>query len=419
MAIGRYIPTSALARPGVCTSTTRPASPYEGQAIYETDTDKTYIWNGSLWVEQLSTTVIDAKGDLIVGTAADTASRLAVGNNGYAVVADPNSAAGLNYSPLTGFRNSIVNGGFEVWQRGVGSISASAGALVFLPDRWFVFASGAAITIARSTSAPSGGRSRYSYQITGATSVTTVNVGQRIEASFMPAIKQTVTFSARIYNNTGSLFTPVLNLFTPATEDGFSSVTQRLSQSLQSCANGAWTTVSHTVDISGYTNINNGLSLEIQFPSGSLNAGTKSVTLTEVQLEPGPVATPFEVRPLQVEIALCQRYYEKSYDIGTAPNANTNNGLHFFSGSSDNNGQVYVPIQFKVEKRSTNYSVAFNVNTGASSGNWAYGRSGAAANTAMAANYKGTKGFNATTGNIGVGWVVAQVLGHWVADAEL
>lgn len=102
MPISRYVPTSNLARPGVCTSTTRPASPYEGQAIYETDTDKTYIWNGSLWVEQLSTTVIDAKGDLIVGTAADTASRLAVGSNGQVLEADSAQSTGVKWGGTMG-----------------------------------------------------------------------------------------------------------------------------------------------------------------------------------------------------------------------------------------------------------------------------------------------------------------------------
>jgi hypothetical protein len=37
-------------RPGVCTSTTRPTAPYEGQHIYETDTDKVLVWNGSAWL---------------------------------------------------------------------------------------------------------------------------------------------------------------------------------------------------------------------------------------------------------------------------------------------------------------------------------------------------------------------------------
>jgi hypothetical protein len=36
-------------RPGVCTSTTRPASPFVGQTIYETDTKTNFVWNGSSW----------------------------------------------------------------------------------------------------------------------------------------------------------------------------------------------------------------------------------------------------------------------------------------------------------------------------------------------------------------------------------
>lgn len=39
---------SAL-RPGVCTSSTRPTTPYEGQMIYLTDTDLLQIWNGTSW----------------------------------------------------------------------------------------------------------------------------------------------------------------------------------------------------------------------------------------------------------------------------------------------------------------------------------------------------------------------------------
>lgn len=50
MPISQQIGSSSLAKPGVCTSTTRPASPYEGQMIYETDTDVIRTYNGSLWI---------------------------------------------------------------------------------------------------------------------------------------------------------------------------------------------------------------------------------------------------------------------------------------------------------------------------------------------------------------------------------
>jgi len=41
---------------GVCTSTTRPSGPYEGQMIYETDTDMVAIWNGTAWRYLAATT---------------------------------------------------------------------------------------------------------------------------------------------------------------------------------------------------------------------------------------------------------------------------------------------------------------------------------------------------------------------------
>ena len=36
-------------RPGVCTSSNRPATPFEGQMIYETDTDRVLVHNGTTW----------------------------------------------------------------------------------------------------------------------------------------------------------------------------------------------------------------------------------------------------------------------------------------------------------------------------------------------------------------------------------
>lgn len=50
MAFSSVIGASSVIRPGVCTSATRPASPYDGQVIYETDTDLVKAYNGSSWV---------------------------------------------------------------------------------------------------------------------------------------------------------------------------------------------------------------------------------------------------------------------------------------------------------------------------------------------------------------------------------
>lgn len=56
MPISSFLAPSAIAKPGVCTSSTRPASPFEGQMIYETDTDMLAIWNGSAWRYVAATT---------------------------------------------------------------------------------------------------------------------------------------------------------------------------------------------------------------------------------------------------------------------------------------------------------------------------------------------------------------------------
>lgn len=51
MPLSSVVGAQSIVRPGVCTSSTRPASPYDGQVIYETDTDKGYVWDSSKWVQ--------------------------------------------------------------------------------------------------------------------------------------------------------------------------------------------------------------------------------------------------------------------------------------------------------------------------------------------------------------------------------
>lgn len=50
MGISSQLAAARLIQPGVCTSSTRPASPFEGQVIYETDTNQTLTYSGSAWV---------------------------------------------------------------------------------------------------------------------------------------------------------------------------------------------------------------------------------------------------------------------------------------------------------------------------------------------------------------------------------
>ena len=51
MGISQQIGASSLIKPGVIdSSASRPASPYEGQVIFQKDTDQLLVWNGTAWV---------------------------------------------------------------------------------------------------------------------------------------------------------------------------------------------------------------------------------------------------------------------------------------------------------------------------------------------------------------------------------
>jgi hypothetical protein len=51
MPLSSVVGAQSIIKPGVCTSSTRPAVPYVGQCIYETDTSLAKVWDGSAWSE--------------------------------------------------------------------------------------------------------------------------------------------------------------------------------------------------------------------------------------------------------------------------------------------------------------------------------------------------------------------------------
>lgn len=70
----------------------------EGRICYIDSTNELQYFDGSTWVTispEAITSTISAKGDLVVGTAANTVDRLAVGINGYVLTADSSATTGL------------------------------------------------------------------------------------------------------------------------------------------------------------------------------------------------------------------------------------------------------------------------------------------------------------------------------------
>jgi len=61
--------------------------------------DTTWTWDGTVWKRTpgpyYTSTVVDAKGDLLVGTADNTIARLPVGTNDYLLTADSSATPGV------------------------------------------------------------------------------------------------------------------------------------------------------------------------------------------------------------------------------------------------------------------------------------------------------------------------------------
>lgn len=67
--------------------------------------------SGDVTITNSMATAIDAKGDLIAGTAADTFSRLAVGTNGQVLTADSTASTGLVWGQIKGYGCSLYKSG--------------------------------------------------------------------------------------------------------------------------------------------------------------------------------------------------------------------------------------------------------------------------------------------------------------------
>jgi hypothetical protein len=74
-----------------------------GQVLSKTSgTDMDFTWVTSDDANAIQNTIVDAKGDLIAATAADTPARLAVGTNGQVLTADSTAATGLKWAAAAG-----------------------------------------------------------------------------------------------------------------------------------------------------------------------------------------------------------------------------------------------------------------------------------------------------------------------------
>jgi hypothetical protein len=162
-------------------------------------------------------------------------------------------------------------------------------------------------------------------------------------------------------------------------------------------------------------------------PSSVRLISTLSATLdiTGVQFEIGLLATLFEYRPFEMEVLMCQRYYEKTYDLDQPVPSNTGSGTVYVPMAAATTTVVqYGTVQYKVLKRSTPNMTGYT--DSGTSGTWTVRDNGTLIGTGSAqwdqisptnSRIRVTSLTGTVTVSSSSNWYIA--FGHWVADARL
>jgi len=236
-------------------------------------------------------------------------------------------------SGFTGFRNRIINGDMRIDQRNAGASQTftAAAALAYSVDRFYGYCTGANATGARVAGTVPN---EFAYRFTGAASVTAIGFGTRLEATnTIDLAGSTATLSVQLANSL--LSTVTWTAFYATTADAFGTLA---SPTRTQIATGTFTVTSTLTTYNAQISIPSAATtgIEIVFTVGAQISGTW--TIDNVQLEAGATATDFERRPIGTELALCQRYFEKTYDVDTAQATATNLGMAFVGSSA---GAIY------------------------------------------------------------------------------
>ena len=218
-------------------------------------------------------------------------------------------------APFVAGKNKIINGDFNIWQRGT-SFTQALSAVTYCVDRWSYFKDGTGTTqtITQQTFTPgaapvSGYEGTYFSQIlcSVAGSGTTVNVfqqkvedvrvfaGQTVTVSFWAKADSSRNITVDSYQNFGS--------------GGSADVAGTASSAIGLTT--SWARYTATLSVASISGKTVGTSSSVAFRFVLPVNTTFTISIWGVQVEAGSVATPFTTATgtLSGELAACQRYY--------------------------------------------------------------------------------------------------------------
>lgn len=283
--------------------------------------------------------------------------------------------------------NVITNGNFDIWQRGTPITAnnnfATGNSFTYGADRWNyqIFTNGTAagtVTVSRQTfdlgqtAVPNNPKffSRFDISNLGALPANGALIRQRqnIEnVTLFSGGKATVSFWAKaslsreiaviLSQNFGQGGSPS-SIVDIGPANGWGKINLTTS----------WQKFTLTYDVPSVANKtlgtgNDNLTLTLLIykqddtfttvPSGSVGSFVNgAVDIAQVQVCAGDVALPFQPRSFAEELALCQRYYEKSYNYDVFPGSAVPEGsIHLLASDNANTKFVIPTVGFSVKKR--------------------------------------------------------------------
>jgi len=388
----------------------------------------------------------------ITGTVTGNVVGDVSGNLSGNVVGGTVSATSYNGGQLAGLRNKIINGSMIVNQRGPSALTTSTGTTTFfnstkMLDRWTYWAATPAVfSVTQSTDVPATEPNLYYSQrltVTTEDAVIANNNGfsmaHIIEGyAARTLVNKTFTISFWVRSSvTGTYCLSLYNGNWPSTDESY--VTTYAVNAANTWEYKTITVIDGLPTTGVYWDWTSGSGLTLAWSLGTganFHTGSPGVWTTDwglstidqvnavgtignifalagVQVEVGSVATPFEHRPFHLELALCQRYYEKSFPYATAPAQNVASTL----GAPAATGQVLnqtfsTSVRFAVTKRRAPTMTLYSPN--AASANWE--TVAGVTPTAATANI-GDSGFIATGSTAVTAGGLYSI--HWLANAEL
>jgi len=306
-----------------------------GQVLAKnSNTNMDFVWVTTDDANAIQNSIMDAKGDLIGATAADTPARLAVGTNGQVLTADSTAGTGLAWAtPSSGSlqvagKNAVINGDFLINQR---AFTSNTTTLAYNFDRWLQQNSGGSFTVTPQTFTP-GAAPIATYEgrtfVQGITATQSAAgdfaiITQRIEdvtryagttvtiSFFAKANTGTPKIGVEVKQNFGSGGSPSAIVSVPA---GASTLTTSFARYSVSVAipSISGKTLGTTANTS-YLELNLWTSAGATYatPASSIGIQNFTASIWGVQMEYASSASYFTTASgsLGGELALCQRYY--------------------------------------------------------------------------------------------------------------